>query len=345
MFEDALLDSSPRQKSVLHRIHYLLSFLAGAMFFVLGLRLLPMVFVPAGPRALMIAAVLVGGAAALYTLILCYVWNDARQQNLHKWPWLGVTILLSLPGFLIYLIYSAKKTGDWRRAALPLAYVVELTFVGVMILVPLIYTQALPTTLLSLDGPIVEAPGPPPAPPMGERVTPPAHHAAVDPFTQPVRIPTTIDVIDETPVPPQIDAGPKGTGVIGVPEGFGRRDGVIGSVPWGTQPPPPPTVVHTASKPQMVHLSSSIVAAKALYQPKPVYPRLAIMAHVQGTVVLQAILGKDGTVQDLKVMSGPPLLIAAAVDAVKTWRYQPTLLNSEPVDVLTEIDVIFSLGE
>jgi protein TonB len=76
-----------------------------------------------------------------------------------------------------------------------------------------------------------------------------------------------------------------------------------------------------------------------------VYPRLAIMAHVQGTVVLQAILGNDGTVQDLKVLSGPPLLISAALDAVRTWRYQPTLLNSEPVDVLTEIDVKFSLGE
>ena len=65
------------------------------------------------------------------------------------------------------------------------------------------------------------------------------------------------------------------------------------------------------------------------------------MARVQGTVVLQAILGKDGRVQDLKVLSGHPLLVRAAMDAVKTWRYQPTLLNSEPVDVLTEIDVNF----
>jgi len=69
------------------------------------------------------------------------------------------------------------------------------------------------------------------------------------------------------------------------------------------------------------------------------------MAHVQGTVMLQAILGKDGTVQDLKVLRGHPLLVRAALDTVKTWRYQPTLLNSEPVDVLTEIDVNFNLGE
>jgi len=100
-----------------------------------------------------------------------------------------------------------------------------------------------------------------------------------------------------------------------------------------------------APKKQLYRQGGDVTAARAVFQPRPVYPRLAIIAHVQGTVVLQAILGKDGAVQDLKVMSGPALLVSAALDAVKTWRYQPTLLNSEPVDVLTEIDVIFSLGE
>jgi len=70
-----------------------------------------------------------------------------------------------------------------------------------------------------------------------------------------------------------------------------------------------------------------------------------MMARIQGTVVLQAILSKEGTVEDLKVLSGHPLLVRAAIDAVRVWRYQPTLLNSEPVEVLTEIDVNFRLGE
>ena len=69
------------------------------------------------------------------------------------------------------------------------------------------------------------------------------------------------------------------------------------------------------------------------------------MAHIQGVVVLQAIIGTNGAIQGLKVLSGPPLLAPAAIDAVKTWRYQPTLLNTEPVEVLTEIDVNFRLGE
>jgi protein TonB len=92
-------------------------------------------------------------------------------------------------------------------------------------------------------------------------------------------------------------------------------------------------------------VGGDVIAARALYQPRPVYPPLAMMAHIQGTVVLQAIIGKDGTIQDLKVISGHPLLVRAALDAVRTWRYQATLLNSEPVEVLTEIDVNFRLGE
>ena len=95
----------------------------------------------------------------------------------------------------------------------------------------------------------------------------------------------------------------------------------------------------------MVRRGGDVIAAQALHQPPPVYPPLAMMARIQGTVVLQAIIGTDGTVKDLKVLSGHPLLVRAALDAVKTWRYQPTLLDSEPVDVLTEVDVNFKLGE
>ena len=95
----------------------------------------------------------------------------------------------------------------------------------------------------------------------------------------------------------------------------------------------------------MIRVGGNVIAAQALYQPSPVYPPLATMARVQGTVVLQAIIGTDGTIKDLKVLSGHPLLVRAALDAVKTWRYQPTLLNTEPVEVLTEINVTFKLGE
>jgi protein TonB len=344
MFEDALLDSSPRQKSVLRRVHYLFSAFVGTLLFVQGLYLLPLVFAPVGLRPLMIAASIVGVLAALYTLMLSYVWVDARQQNMCAWPWVAVALLLNLPGFLIYLVCSAQKTGDWNRAAIPLAYVAESIFVGVLILAPLIYTQALPRTLLITEIHIAPPPGPPPAPPARSHASPPARHTRVDPFIQPVIIPPTIARYEDPPAPPQTD-GQVGTFIPGMIPGVGGPGGIPGGLQTNTGTPPPPPPVHTAPKQQLVRMGGDVIAARALYQPRPVYPQLAIMAHVQGTVMLQAIVGRDGTVQDLKVLSGPALLVRAALDAVKTWRYQPTLLNSEPVDVQTEIDVNFNLGE
>jgi len=346
MFEDALLDSSPRRASVLCRIHYLFSALAGTLFFTQGLYRLPMLLAPAGGRALFIAAAMVGSIAALYALMLCYVWADTRQQHLRTWPWLGVTLLLNLPGFLIYLVYSAQKNGDWKRAAIPLAYVAESMLVGVFILVPLIYTQALPRQLLISDIYIPSPPSPPPARPAGHPA-PPLHHPTVDAFTAPPSIPTTIATIVDAPEPPQagVVQGPWAPGGIpgGAPDGV--LNGVIDSPFDGKEPPPPPPIAQAAPKPTMIRLSRGVVAAKAVYQPKPLYPQLAIIARIQGTVVLQAIIGKDGAIQDLKVVSGHPLLVRAAMEAVKTWRYQPTLLSSDPVDVLTEIEVNFNLSE
>ncbi len=345
MFEDALLESSPRRISVLCRIHYLLSTLVATMFFALDWYLLPWVLVLASERALFVAAATVGLAAGTYALMLCYVWADTRQQRLRAWPWLGFTLLLNLPGFLIYLVYSARKSGDWKRASLPLAYIAESMLVGVLILVPLIRTQALPRQLLIGEIHISPPPGPPPARPVGTRArtTP---HAAIDLTVAPPIIPVGVKPIVDTPEPPEQNTG-VGLGVIGAPPGGpvgGSGDWVIGGMPSGGQlPPPPPT--HVAPKQKMIRVGGNVIAAQGLYQPSPVYPPLATMARVQGTVVLQAIIGTDGTIKDLKVLSGHPLLIHAALDAVNTWRYQPTLLNTEPVEVLTEITVTFKLGE
>jgi protein TonB len=86
-------------------------------------------------------------------------------------------------------------------------------------------------------------------------------------------------------------------------------------------------------------------AAKYIYQPNPQYPPLAVQARIQGTVRLGAIIGKDGTVQDLKVLSGHPFLVKPAMQAVANWRYEPWLLNGMPVEVETEIEVKFKLRE
>ena len=84
-------------------------------------------------------------------------------------------------------------------------------------------------------------------------------------------------------------------------------------------------------------------SAKLVNQPRPAYPPLARQARIQGTVRLEAVISKDGAIQNLEVVSGHPLLIQSALAAVQQWRYQPTLLNGAPVEVITTIDVNFTL--
>ena len=84
--------------------------------------------------------------------------------------------------------------------------------------------------------------------------------------------------------------------------------------------------------------------ANLVRQVRPVYPPLARQARIQGTVKLTAIIAKDGTIQKLEVLGGHPLLIPSALAAVKQWRYRPTLLNGQPVEVVTQVDVNFTLS-
>jgi len=157
----------------------------------------------------------------------------------------------------------------------------------------------------------------------------------------PTVIPKTISKIKEQPVVQS--AGVVGGVAGGMPGGQagGVLGGIIGGVTAGPPPPPPPPKPKT---PKRIRVGGQVEAAKLIYKPSPEYPPLAKMARIQGTVRLEAIIAKDGTIQDLKVLSGHPLLVKSALDAVKQWRYQPTLLNGEPVEVVTEIDVNFTLA-
>src|SRR5882757_4791487 len=119
----------------------------------------------------------------------------------------------------------------------------------------------------------------------------------------------------------------------GLPAGGGGELAVI-------RPPAPPVAKTEPAPPAVpVRISAGAQAAKLLFGPKPAYPQLARAARVQGTVRIQAVISREGTIKNLHVVSGPPLLVAAAIAAVQQWRYQPTLLSSEPVEVATDIDV------
>jgi TonB family protein len=117
------------------------------------------------------------------------------------------------------------------------------------------------------------------------------------------------------------------------------------SAAWFTGPTAPPAGAAFAPPPGTVTVKGEVEAANLLTKVTPVYPPLAKQAQVSGSVTLTAFIGADGTVKNLSVVKGHPLLIAAAIDAVKQWVYKPTLLNGLPVPVITTIEVNFTLSQ
>jgi TonB family protein len=110
-------------------------------------------------------------------------------------------------------------------------------------------------------------------------------------------------------------------------------------------PPPPPPPGITVHPPERINVGGNVMAASLITKVEPLYPQLAKSARVEGSVILAAVIGKDGTVQELHSLGGPALLIQAAMDAVKQWVYRPTMLNGQPVQVATTLEINFSLNQ
>jgi TonB family protein len=108
---------------------------------------------------------------------------------------------------------------------------------------------------------------------------------------------------------------------------------------------PAPSADANPTPPARIRVGGNVQQTKLISQPRPVYPPEAKQAHIQGVVKLNAIIGKDGTIQNLEVISGDPALVQSALDAVKQWVYQTTLLNGQPVEVMTQIDVNYTLTQ
>jgi protein TonB len=189
-------------------------------------------------------------------------------------------------------------------------------------------------------------PPPPPAAPMVVKVVPPRKvFENAGKLVAPTVIPKTIADIKESPLPPDVD----GTGVAGgVPGGVagGSMGGVIGGVIGGvTTAAPAAPIAPKDNRPKApVRVGGRVREPKATLRVEPVYPTLARQAHISGTVIIDAILDEHGNVVEVKVVSGPPLLIQTALDAVGRWKYEPTYLNDEPVPVQLNVTVTFQLN-
>ena len=238
------------------------------------------------------------------------------------------------------------QTGKTHTTATVLtSFGVQIVLLGFLVMIPLIWFDELPGAQLSA---LITAPPPPPPPPQAAppkvvKVIPRQMDAGK--LMQPKVIPKEIKQIqeDEAPSASMGVAGGVPGGVSGGPIG-GVLGGILGGVPTAAPPPPkkaPPPPPH----PAIIPVGGRVQNAKLIRNPQPIYPQIAKSARISGTVELSAIIGEDGHIQELKVVSGHPLLRQAALDAVKQWVYQPTLLNEQAVKVSTTIDVIFTLSQ
>jgi periplasmic protein TonB len=229
-------------------------------------------------------------------------------------------------------------------------FMAQVMAIGVAILIPMIYFDALPKTQLTAMFTAPPPPPPPPPPPAAApvkmvKVIPRQFDAGR--LMAPKAIPKDVAMIKEEELPPpSASAGVVGGVPGGVPGGTagGVIGGIIGAVPSAAPPPPPPPVEQKKA-PTRIRVGGQVQQANLIRQPKPIYPPLAKQARIQGVVRFNAIIGKDGTIQNLQLISGHPLLVPSAEEAVKQWLYKPTLLNGEPVEVATVIDVNFTLSQ
>ena len=235
---------------------------------------------------------------------------------------------------------SLVVSGAKPRPRNPWAAVGSVTLLSlvllVLVVIPLFHTDTLPKrerlTMLYM----------PPAAAVSNdtKISVPTSASRYTPTT--MRIPSPVHITQEPPSPPLDTPG----GVVGgVPGGVvgGSPNGALSQVLRSTSSMP--VLAKTlAPTPKRVHVPAQVAEANLVYDVAPKYPPEAGRARIEGTVVLLAVIGKDGSVEDVRVKSGVSALARAAIEAVKQWRYRPYLLNGEPVEVNSQITINFTLS-
>jgi protein TonB len=233
---------------------------------------------------------------------------------------------------------AGQKTK--KPVTVVLSVFLQISILALLIFIPLVYTQGLPSAQLKS---ILTAPAPPaalPKPPVEmktQHVTATRRFSAT--LVAPTVIPKRINKVQEIAAPPNV-AIPGGTA-----EANSATDSVIRGVLSSVSVPSPPAPAKPQTTGRPVRVATGVAEANLIRKVMPVYPALAKSARVQGTVEFTAIISKEGTIENLQLVHGHPLLVQAAKNAVLQWRYRPTLLNGEPVEVVTDIVVHFMLAQ
>jgi periplasmic protein TonB len=236
--------------------------------------------------------------------------------------------------------------GEWL-----ISVAIHAAIVAAVLIVPLFYTQVIDLhrfEITYLAAPLVPAPPPPPPPasPVVARQAPRKALPATAKLTMPIAIPKAIPVPSNAPeAASDLVAGVTGGVAGGVPGGQigGVLSGIVGST-GPVAPPPPPPVAEALAPSGPLHVGGEVKAPRELYKPQPKYPLLAMQARIEGDVQIDAVIDKDGNVVQVRAISGPGLLIPAALEAVKHWKYEPTYLNGVPWPLELTVHVTFTLS-
>jgi protein TonB len=235
---------------------------------------------------------------------------------------------------------SRPKTTVWNYIA---SLLIQSSILGTMILLPLYFTEAIDLKQFTTTFLVAPPPPPPPPPPVTQAIVK-APKVTVKlmqsgKLMAPVAIPKQVAMLKEEDFAPDAGIGVVGGVPGGVPGGQagGVIGGILSSTPKAYIPPAP-----AAKAP--VRVGGRVMAPRAITAPDPQYPSLAKQARIFGDVVIDAVIDAHGNVVEMQVVSGHPLLVPAAVDALRKWKYQPTILNEEPVPVQLMVTIKFRLS-
>jgi len=240
--------------------------------------------------------------------------------------------------FIRGMLEMPLQQENRNPAELVAALLFHVLIVAALIIAPLLFTRTIDLT--GFEGTFLVAPPPPAAPPaqavkIVKAVSRPVLQQAI---TQPVVIPAKISIVH--------DAAPPDPGAIGVIGGVpgGDANGVLGGVIGGTAniaPPPPPPPAHHEN--EVLRVGGDVKPPQLIYAPAPIYPPLARTTRTEGIVTIDAVIDPTGHVVEARAISGPGLLLEAALHAVSQWRYQPTYLDGQAVSIRMHVTVKFYL--
>ena len=229
-----------------------------------------------------------------------------------------------------------KRARKIKRRALVASIILQVLIVAALVLVPLLS-----------KGENIAAYNPTIMPPYHRGSVPPRHPSGPRPTGGERKVctwcfrypPPTIATVDRRQV--MDDPNPGDVGILGTPGG----QNIPGSLDaFNTHRGPEPPLEIERTTPRTMKVSAGVQAARLVHRVEPLYPPLARQIRLEGRVELHAIIATDGRIKSLEVVSGEPLFIQSALRAVHEWRYQPTLLNNEPVEIETYVTVVYTLS-